>query len=790
MRGLRTSTPRRRARRAGALLFLLSLAVFAPSSATAGAWPNLLDNNTSGNFGPALQAVAQLVAPLVCQLPVCKVQAGGRVVANPKIVDLYWDDNWDAHNPKSPTRAEINASVQLVAASEYLDDANQYGVHRGNFLGAHASSTLCQTMRPTAPNGSPASHTNPGSMGIVPLLAWVTCEVNGSVATGVPTPDNNTIYTVFLPEGVKTTGQPGATCGLGNHAFHMTAAAILPNQDADFALGVLFKLVAFPVIVMPAECALGTTHSETMDEYTKLFSHELVEAARDPVAPTGWIDNRWAPDIGAWTSKGEPGDICEGRTAAYANVVTNPAGLPDGINISPGRLRSNGALVGRYWSNKDKQCVPIALAPYSTTPTPTRLTPTTKPKQTTATPTPTSATKTTTSRTHPTTTVTRPTTALPAGSGSALAGAWSHLGDAGRAGTASLNGAVYALNADAPGLLYAGGSFTSAGGNSKAAHLASWNGSKWAAVGSPALNGDVHAIAYHAGKVYVGGVFKNAGGDPNLDFLAEWDGSKWGAVCNTPGPAVTANVNALQIIGSTLYIGGSFANGAGIDSADFLLACDLRTGVASSTVAKDGDFAGAVYALAADSQGTLYAGGGFSNVAGIPAADNIAAYSGGAWHALGSGASPGGGPIDDFVRSLAAHGTDLYVGTDAKNVGGIAQADHVAKWNGSAWSALGSSGSGNEGWFPASSFIYALTSSGPRVFAAGSFQNANGDPHADQIAYFDGTTWHALGSNGANGPWIGYGLALALFKSKLYAGGSFTSAGSDPLAHGIASSTL
>ena len=53
-----------------------------------------------------------------------------------------------------------------------------------------------------------------------------------------------------------------------------------------------------------------------------------------------------------------------------------------------------------------------------------------------------------------------------------------------------------------------------------------------------------------------------------------------------------------------------------------------------------------------------------------------------------------------IVRSLAAHGTDVYVGTDALDVGGIPQADHVAKWNGSSWSALGSKGS--DGWFPSS----------------------------------------------------------------------------------------
>ncbi|MDQ1602546.1 MAG: hypothetical protein QOE01_391, partial [Actinomycetota bacterium] len=161
-------------------------------------------------------------------------------------------------------------------------------------------------------------------------------------------------------------------------------------------------------------------------------------------------------------------------------------------------------------------------------------------------------------------------------------GGWSHVGVGSTSTTPSLNGAVYALNTQNPGVLYVGGNFTTAGGNSKAKRIASWNGSSWSALGAtPLTNGAVHAIAYHAGKVYVGGTFQNAGGNANADFLAVWNGSTWAQFC-TPsgaaGPSFDGNVNALQIIGNTLYVGGAFANGAGIDSADYLLACDLTTG--------------------------------------------------------------------------------------------------------------------------------------------------------------------------------------------------------------------
>jgi hypothetical protein len=366
-------------------------------------------------------------------------------------------------------------------------------------------------------------------------------------------------------------------------------------------------------------------------------------------------------------------------------------------------------------------------------------------------------------------------------------GGWDHLGVGATSSTPALNGPVYALNADAPGLLLVGGAFTSAGGNTNAARIATWNGTAWGALaGTPIANGAVSAIAYHAGKVYAGGTFVNAGGNPDADFLAVWDGLGWAPFCNAVGPAFGGSVAALQIIGNTLFVGGAFQNGAGINAADYLLACDLTTGASSATVDTDGDFTGGVYALAADSNGTLYAGGTFINLDGIGEADHVAAYDG-AWHAMGSGPAPGLGAVDSAVRSLASHGTDVYIGTDSVDVAQIAAADHVAKWNGAAWSALGSNTAGTNGWFSTGTFINALATSGSLVFAAGSFQNANGVATADDIAYFDGSAWRPIGSNGAgNGPMVGNLTALALFRSKVHAAGNFTSAGGDVRAWSLA----
>ena len=198
-----------------------------------------------------------------------------------------------------------------------------------------------------------------------------------------------------------------------------------------------------------------------------------------------------------------------------------------------------------------------------------------------------------------------------------------------------------------------------------------------------------------------------------------------------------------------------------------------------------------MYALAADTNGTLYAGGGFFNLQDIPAADAVAYLpSGGTWQAMGAGT----GMCDcavSFVRSLTAVGTDVYIGTDANDIAGIPQADNVARWDGSAWHALGADSGGGDGWFPASTFIYALAGTGSHLFVTGAFLDANGDPRADNVAFFDGTSWHPVGSDGAgNGPWSGEGHALALIDRQLYAAGSFTSAGGDTQASRVASFAL
>src|SRR5262249_29084484 len=99
-----------------------------------------------------------------------------------------------------------------------------------------------------------------------------------------------------------------------------------------------------------------------------------------------------------------------------------------------------------------------------------------------------------------------------------------------------------------------------------------------------------------------------------------------------------------------------------------------------------GGFPGAndyVYATVADGSGNLYIGGDFGLVGGA-FAYHIAKWDGSHWTALGSGMSA-------TVRALAVSGSDVYAGGDfwwATNSDGVVvKVNFVAKWNGSNWSA-------------------------------------------------------------------------------------------------------
>ena len=185
---------------------------------------------------------------------------------------------------------------------------------------------------------------------------------------------------------------------------------------------------------------------------------------------------------------------------------------------------------------------------------------------------------------------------------------------------------------------------------------------------------------------------------------------------------------------------------------------------------------GLVHSLAVYN-GELYATGTFDTAGGIQA-NSIAKWDGNAWSAVGSGI-PGFallGPNDTTgttVNAMAVYNGDLYVGGSYASAGGLSVSD-IAKWNGSSWSAVGA-GIGNA-QVPTQSSVTCLTVIDNKLYAGGGFQNASG-VSAINIAAWDGNAWTALGGGvGNDTAGLGSVNSIVSFQGNIYA----AVAGNDP----------
>lgn len=351
--------------------------------------------------------------------------------------------------------------------------------------------------------------------------------------------------------------------------------------------------------------------------------------------------------------------------------------------------------------------------------------------------------------------------------------------------------------------IYIAGKF-SAVGTQSASHVAVWDGTYWSALRGPGrldggVNGNVMAFAARGDcGVYVGGTFLYAG-DVVARNVAHFDGSRWHAM----GDGLDGSVNALAVApDGTVYAGGDF-----IGPGFYHLA--RWDGTRWSAVG--GNVMAPVTALAIDDEGRLYVSGEFE-VAGDIRANRIAIWDGSEWHALGEG-------LDAPARAIAfTPEGHVVVGGAFQKAGGVS-AMRVARWDGSEWSAYGEGlpgyesvrsiafyggelvvagrfdplpdgGAGVAVW-DGTQFValggglysqyewslpdvYGLAVVGTHLFAVGEFSVAPGEIPV-RAAYFDGTSWTAMGT-GLNDA----AEAILATPEGVFFGGAFTKADDKP----------
>ncbi|HNM14269.1 MAG TPA: hypothetical protein PKJ64_05845, partial [bacterium] len=335
--------------------------------------------------------------------------------------------------------------------------------------------------------------------------------------------------------------------------------------------------------------------------------------------------------------------------------------------------------------------------------------------------------------------------------------------------------------------VYVGGLFTNVGDVVGANYIAHWNGSTWSALGSPSEA--VSSVAVVGTEIFVAGNSNISNDAANPSGVAKWNGSSWesfgnfnstvsallasggdlyigspltgssspivwnGSTFSFFGSGLAQSVNTIAVSGENIFIGGGFTNAFQNSNINYIA---MRNGAVWSSLGSG--LNGSVKSIAV-SGSDVYVGGQFTDAGGITTADHIARWNGSAWSAMGN-INPG-----VQILSMAITGSTVYAGGVFTDLSGVSGASGIAKWNGATWEALGDGLFGGEG----EAYITSIVISGSDVFVGGYFQNAGGISDADNIARWDGSTWHAVG-NGLN-----EGVScMVMNDGLLYVGGEFS----------------
>jgi len=261
-----------------------------------------------------------------------------------------------------------------------------------------------------------------------------------------------------------------------------------------------------------------------------------------------------------------------------------------------------------------------------------------------------------------------------------------------------------------------------------------------------------------------GGFFVLTPDDNYYNFIGRWDGSKWttvGSGLGNDGWGMGSEVFILSSYNGELYAGGDFGTAGGdpINQQEvYYIASFAGTVCCWNPVGSGMD--DKVTVLTTDTvNNLLYAGGYFITAGGITV-NHIAKWNGTDWSALGTG-------TDGKVTALCMHNGELYAGGAFTTAGGVS-AKNIAKWNGNSWQALGAGVDGQ---------VYCLYSYKGNLYIGGDNLFSFGDDKR-YITKWDGTTYSALGSGVDD--YVNYFIT---FNNDLYVGGAFTNAGGTPVNH-------
>lgn len=325
---------------------------------------------------------------------------------------------------------------------------------------------------------------------------------------------------------------------------------------------------------------------------------------------------------------------------------------------------------------------------------------------------------------------------------------WSNLGS-------GMNSPVRSLAADTTNdFLYAGGVFTQAGGI-PAIDIAKWDGATWAPLGGGVLSGSgISSLLMEGTDLIAGGTFTNIGGVLSKN-IAKWNGLIWSPIGAGLDYTGVTTVSTLTFYNGDLYAGGVF-NSSGAATVNNIARWDGTNWQPLTTGTNGRVLSLCVYGT------DLYVGGTFTDAGGV-AVNNIAKWDGTNWSDVGGGVSYTGVTT---VATLKEFNGDLYAG-GTFTTAGASPVKHIAKWDGTTWSDVGS----GAGSYTGVTTVATFTTFNNELVVGGTFDTLGFMP-ASYIGKWDGSAWTTLGSGTNNSV-----LALTTLHDTLYAGGMFPVAG-------------
>lgn len=309
------------------------------------------------------------------------------------------------------------------------------------------------------------------------------------------------------------------------------------------------------------------------------------------------------------------------------------------------------------------------------------------------------------------------------------------------------------------GQLYVGGAFDPEVDGATLLNIARWDGTQWQPL-QGGLDGMVQSFAEWDGKLVIGGFFISP-----LFRIGTWNGWNFEALGDAFGVGSWGgdHVNTIATSETHLYLGGVLTEIGEMGQAS-TYGCNVFAwdGSAYASLGAGNGLAGDVRTFG-KWNGSVYAGGSFNRSYSAGNLGGVARWTGTGWESLAGGLQTSG-YYYLRVNGLDAYDGDLIATGQFSTASGSLPVNNVARWDGSAWSALGA-GFGSETF---RSVVYQ-----DQLWVAGGYEELQNHT-AGNLWQWTGTNWQSQASD------VGVAFSLVVWDGKLILGGVFSSVAGVP----------